>query len=50
MVSEQKKDYDTMNDGCVYRLMECLNFRYEKDKLVYLEMPRDKSTEMLGVS
>jgi glutamyl-tRNA synthetase len=30
-----KEDYDSLEDGKLYRLMECLNFRKEKGKLVF---------------
>jgi glutamyl-tRNA synthetase len=30
-----KKDYDKMEEGKLYRLMDCLNFRKEKGKLVF---------------
>lgn len=31
-----KKDFDSLEDGCLYRLMDCLNFRKEGDGFVFV--------------
>jgi glutamyl-tRNA synthetase len=32
-----KKDFESLEDGKIYRLIDCLNFKKEKDKFIFIE-------------